>query len=226
MAKEIIVLETTVDANGNQNIRFAFWFAVSAGKQVPRPGFSSAYRGASSAESASLQAGTVVEQIGSAQYPNGTATATIQADLQSRWTAANTTFQALTSPNQFYGAFWDGTTWTGAPANPLPIDPSIYQTGATQISTSGDNTVISGTSGQVIAIYRMILIANGSVNVTIKDGASNTLLGPFSMTTGVPIVFDWAITGEPWFLTSAGNAFVINLSAAVAISIRGSYVKG
>lgn len=225
-AKQVIVLDTQADANGNQNVRYLFWLAVGANKGLPNPAAVSQYRGATPAEIASLQTGAVVERSGSVQYPNGTATATIQADLQLRWAAANTAFQAQPNLNQFFGANWDGNTWIGAPATPPPLQLTKYQTGAIQISASGDNVVIGAAAGQSISILRMKLIAAAPVTVTIKDGASTTLLGPFPMVAATPIDFDLAFNAEPWFATAAGNAFIINLSSAVAVSVRGSFSEG
>lgn len=224
MARQIIVLDTFADPNGNQNIRYLFWYAVGANKQLPNPSAVSSYRGATPAELLALQSGTTVEVSGSTQFPNGTATATIQTALAAQWSAANAAFQAQVNLNQFFGASWDGTTWTAAPATPPPIQPTRYQTGAVQIAASGDNTVIAGAAGQSIAIYRMKMIPAAAVTATIKDGAATTLMGPFPMVAGTQYDFD--LSAEPWFVTAAGNAFVVNLSSAVAVSVRGSFSKG
>jgi hypothetical protein len=226
MAREIIVLDTTVDGNGNQNIRYLFWLAVGANKQLPNPTAVSSYRGATVAELASLQSGATVEVLGSTQYPNGTAVATIEADLQARWSTANTAFQALPNLNQFFGASWDGTTWTAAPTTPPPIQPSRYQTGAINVAASGDNTVIAGIANQGVSIFRMKMVAAAAVTATIKDGVGTTLFGPFAMAAGIPEDFPWAHNDEPWFVTSAGNAFIVNLSSAVSVAIRGSFSRG
>jgi len=225
MAKQVIILDTLIDANGNQNVRYAFWFAVSAGKQYPNPNAVSAYRGVTAAELAAIQGGTVFEQTGTIQYANGTATATIQTDLQGRWTAANTAFQALTNQNQFFGASWDGASWTAAPAVPPPLRLSLYSTAGIQLAASGDNTIIAGTANQGISVFRLKLVANAAVTASIKDGAT-VLWGPAALATGVPCDWHWAFNNEPWFVTSAGNALVLNLSSAVAVSVRGTYVKG
>lgn len=226
MARQIIVLDTIADANGNQNIRVLFWLTPGANKQLPNPTAISAYRGVTPVELLNLQAGTVVEQSVSIQYPNGTAAATIQADLQIRWATANTAFQAQPNLNQFFGASWDGASWTAAPTTPPPIQVSRYLIGGVQIAASGDNTVIGATAGQAIVIMRMNMIASAPVTATIKDGVGTTLMGPFPMIAGTPVTFDWASNSEPWFVTSAGNAFIVNLSSAVAVSVRGSYSKG
>lgn len=83
-------------------------------------------------------------------------------------------------------------------------------------ASSGDNTVVSATSGQTIRVMRLLLVPNGLVSVTMKDGASTSLSGVMQLASSIP--FQLPLDGEPWFLTTAGNAFIINLSGAVQVS--------
>lgn len=226
MARQVIILDTATTPWGAMDVRFVFWFAVSAGKQYPNPQATSIYRGATSTELAAIQAGTVFEQADRIQYPAGTLIAAIQSDLQTRWTAANTAFQAATNPNQFFGASWDGTSWTAAPAVPPPIRLSLYTTSNVQLAASGDNTIVGLTANQGISVFRLKLVSNAAVNASIKDGASTVLWGPAALATGIPCDWPWANNNEPWFVTSPGNALILNLSSAVAVSVRGTFVKG
>lgn len=95
-----------------------------------------------------------------------------------------------------------------------------YTEASISISSSGDNTVVSGTALQTIRVFRLALACASGVNVTFKDGAASSLTGamPFG-----GMVLD--ATGDPWFVTSAGNGFVINLSGAVQCSGKVSYTK-
>lgn len=89
---------------------------------------------------------------------------------------------------------------------------------AINISSSGDNTIVAAVGGQTVRIHKLFLIASGAVNLKFKDGASTDL------TPALPLQAYGAMTldfdQEPWFITAAGNALIINLSAAVQVSGR------
>lgn len=94
---------------------------------------------------------------------------------------------------------------------------------AVSFSSSGDNTVVSGTGGQTIRVHRIMFVVAGTVNVTLKDGASTSLSGAIPMTAYGGLILD--LSDTPWFVTAAGNAFIINLSAAVQVSGFIQYTK-
>jgi hypothetical protein len=61
--------------------------------------------------------------------------------------------------------------------------------------------------------------------VTIKDGASLTLVPTMNFQAGGAKVLDRQTEQpRPWYITSPGNGFVINLSGAVQVSGRVWYV--
>jgi hypothetical protein len=95
---------------------------------------------------------------------------------------------------------------------------------AISFSSSGDNTVVSGTGGQTIRVHRMVFVVTSAVNVTVKDGASTSLTGAMPMTAYGGVALD--LSDTPWFVTASGNALVINLSAAVQVSGFIQYTKG
>lgn len=106
----------------------------------------------------------------------------------------------------------------------LPVTPSLPTTAlssrtAINAASSGDNTLIAAVTGQTIRVHKLFLIASGAVNIKFKDGAGGTDFHP-----AIPLYAGGGMTldfdGDPWFLTTAGNAFVLNLSAAVQISGR------
>lgn len=221
MAKQIIILSKTLGVNGtDQAIQAAFWLSVAAGQQIPLPAALSAFRGASAAELAALKAGTVVEQIYAAQYPSTFTQAQIESALQTAYTAAQNAFSALPNPNALYGVFFDGTAWNPSIATLVSGILHPFQFGAALPATAGDNTIIAGAPNQTISIEQMIITATGPVTVEAKDGTA--VIGGFQFGTGggtYPLPF----TGNPWFLTSPGNNFVLNLSAAVQCAITGWY---
>lgn len=95
---------------------------------------------------------------------------------------------------------------------------------AVSASSSGDNTAIAGTATQTIRVNRLYMVAAGAVNVTLKDGTGTPLTGAIPMVANQVMHLDFS-GGEPWFVTSAGNGFVINLSGAVAVTGFVQYTK-
>lgn len=90
---------------------------------------------------------------------------------------------------------------------------SPYSQAAISAASSGDNTLVAAVAGKSIRVYRIVFtLAAGSV--AFKDGASTSLTGAMTATAGVledPI-------GNPLFITTAGNAFIANLSGANQLS--------
>jgi hypothetical protein len=89
------------------------------------------------------------------------------------------------------------------------------------IASSGDNTVIAAISGKSIKVHQIWLTAvGGAVNLIFKDGASTSLNATAVPLTAAGSSMTFQYTGEPWWLTSPGNAFIINLSGAVSVTGR------
>lgn len=110
MAKQIIVLSTAKGPNGTDiSVRAAAWFYPAAGREVPLPSASSAFRNATIAEIQAIQARTVIEETYEFLYPSGTGVVAIKADLVSRYNARAAKIAAMTNPNQWYGVYYDGT---------------------------------------------------------------------------------------------------------------------
>jgi hypothetical protein len=103
--------------------------------------------------------------------------------------------------------------------------PTTARTTQASISaaTSGDNTLVAGTAAQTIRVHRIFLVCNAAVNIAFKDGAATALTGTMNMLANGSFTLDMAT--DPWFVTTAGNAFVLNLSAAVQVSGRVYYTK-
>jgi len=92
----------------------------------------------------------------------------------------------------------------------------ILLTAPITFSGSGDNTLVVAVASNRIVIDRIWLVVGGATNLTFKDGASTNLSGAVPMSTNGGLTFD--ATGEPWFCTSLGNAFILNSSAGVQVS--------
>ena len=89
---------------------------------------------------------------------------------------------------------------------------------AINAASSSDNTLIAAVAGQTIRVHKLFFVASGAVNIKFKDGASTDLTPAMPIYAGGGFTLDF--DGDPWFVTTAGNAFVLNLSAAVQISGR------
>ena len=90
-------------------------------------------------------------------------------------------------------------------------------------SSSGDNTIVSGTASQTVRVHRLFLVVAAACTLKFKDGAGTDLTGAMTLNAGGAIMLD--LSTDPWFVTSSGNGFVINLSAAVQCSGRVYYTK-
>ena len=218
MAKEIIILSLSAGNQvTDQEVTVAFWFPVPAGHQIPQPNATSFFRGIAAAELAAIKAGTVVERIFTTQYPATFTLAQIQSALQTEYAAALTAFQTLPNSNLYYGAVFDGTTWSAA-SGLVPGVVRIDQFGSALPAAAGDNILIAGIANQSISIDQMVLTAVNAVTVEIKDGT--TVVGGFQFPAGGGSVI-LPNTGMPWFVTSPGNNFTLNLSAAVQCAVTG-----
>lgn len=116
MAKKIIILRDDQKKIGLRTIGFCLWFSVPVGDEVPEPGRSSAWNDASAGEVASIQNGSVIEQVVRSEVPvayTATELKTFAIALYDSIEAAFTTQQPATGyPGEFYGTYYDGTSWS------------------------------------------------------------------------------------------------------------------
>ena len=99
-----------------------------------------------------------------------------------------------------------------------PSLPTVAGTSrvAINISASGDNTIVAAVTAQTIRVHKLFLAASGAVSIKFKDGASTDFMPAFPLQAYGGMVLD--SDQDPWFVTTAGNALIINLSAAVQVS--------
>ena len=90
------------------------------------------------------------------------------------------------------------------------------QSAPINVSASGDQTLIAGVNGSAYAVYGMILVAAGSVSVTIKNG-STALTGPIPLAASSQFSFPLNVDTS-YASVTPGNALVINLSGATQVS--------
>lgn len=92
-------------------------------------------------------------------------------------------------------------------------------------SSSGENTVVSGTASQTIRVFRGSFTAASAVTLTVKDAAGGNTLATIPLSAGGTFSFDTAGSGEPLWVTATSGAFVISLSSAVSVQGFIQYTK-
>lgn len=85
------------------------------------------------------------------------------------------------------------------------------------VSSSGNNTVVAGSPGQTIRVFRGCFVAEGDVTLSFYNRTGGTLLATVPLAAGGTFSFDCLPGGEPLWVTTSGGAFVLSLSAAVAV---------
>ena len=107
---------------------------------------------------------------------------------------------------------------------PWPAEAAI------DFSASGDNDVIAAVPLLRVGVFQLFLVVDADTILTIKDGTGIDLTGPMAMLANGAIVLDFVRgsreADQPWFTTSAGNAFVINQSGSAQVSGRLYYTQG
>lgn len=96
-------------------------------------------------------------------------------------------------------------------------------------AASGDVTAVAAVTGSPIKVWRIVL-ANAVATaqaLTFKDG-STALTGAISLPSAVggALVLDAGSNSNPLFTVSAGNAFVVNESAATSVTGFVQYTLG
>jgi hypothetical protein len=98
---------------------------------------------------------------------------------------------------------------TGATTSPL-------SSSSVSVSSSGNNTLVAGVSGKTVRVFKLVLVFSAAANATFQDGSSTALSGAIPMLANGSIVLDFDTV--PWYVTSSGNAFVLNLSTGVTVT--------
>ena len=92
-------------------------------------------------------------------------------------------------------------------------------------SSSGENTVVSGTASQTIRVFAGSFSAASAVTLTIKDAASGNTLATVPLLSGGSFNFDTIHSGAPLFVTASSGAFIISLGSAVSVTGFVQYTK-
>lgn len=104
----------------------------------------------------------------------------------------------------------------GGATPPAAPETSAYTATPVAASSAGDNTLLAGTASQTIRVFAIAITApaGATVDVAIKDGAGITLA---TFKAVGSLVLDPLGVNPRWVLT-AGNALILNLSSAVAVT--------
>ena len=81
---------------------------------------------------------------------------------------------------------------------------------------AGDSTLIAGVPNTKIRVSKLFfVVGQGNADLIFKDGPNN-MTGVMEFLRRGLLVLDY--DGEPWFVTSEGNSFVLNVTPARQIS--------
>jgi hypothetical protein len=90
-------------------------------------------------------------------------------------------------------------------------------------AAAGDTVVVAAAAGLVVRAFGLRLSVAGATVVQVKDGAG-TVLEVFNFAgAGDSAVLD--LRSVPFYLLTAGNAFIINSSAAVQVDGMVEYAQ-
>ena len=140
-----------------------------------------------------------------------TASGTVTANAGSSWATSGLAKETGGNLATVAGAVLSG-------AMEVAYKPSGGQlfTTAIDLNTSGDHTLVAASVGSFIGIFRLWFVCSGTVVISFKDGAGFYFGHSMAFTSGGGMVLDFS--GEPWFICSLSQAFIINLSANVQVS--------
>lgn len=95
----------------------------------------------------------------------------------------------------------------------LGADPNL-KVAVIEHAAMGDNTIVAGVAGRRVKLVHLNFLSRAAVNARLKSGAGTNLSGVYQFLGPNGLAFDGRY--HP-LMTNAGDAFVINLSAAVEI---------
>ncbi len=96
----------------------------------------------------------------------------------------------------------------------IHADAADFLTAPINISASGNNTVIVGVPDKLVRVYMIWFLVSAANTIIFNDGIT-AFSGPADFTANEALVFDFCT--KPWFVTSRGNDFAINLANAVQV---------
>lgn len=95
------------------------------------------------------------------------------------------------------------------------MSSTFLQVDPINASALGDNTLVAAVAGKQIHVHKIWYVVAADVNTILKHGSTN-FHPVVSMKASGSLVLDF--DEHPWFVTAAGEDFILNLSAAVQVS--------
>lgn len=92
---------------------------------------------------------------------------------------------------------------------------------AISTNTSGDNAIVAAASGKTTRLVGLVLVAAGTVTVTIKDGMGGTAKsGAMTLTAGEALVLPILPPGGGAYVTTSVNS-ALNFALGGAVQVSG-----
>jgi hypothetical protein len=88
---------------------------------------------------------------------------------------------------------------------------------------NGDNVLVAGDGGETTKLYRGIFNVGAGSLLKFTDGPGGAVLFASTLFAGGSLTMQ--ASGTPWLVTSAGNALILNVSAAVNLYGGYGYVQ-
>jgi len=126
MANQIVVLNTSINPiDSSFSVSGVFWLVVPTNNVVPLPYFKSQVPFIDQGTLGQLRLGTLLEQaFTSGLFPSGTTLATVQAELQTMYTAAQTALNNAACPlASLIATEYTGSAWVTVASGLVVFDP-------------------------------------------------------------------------------------------------------
>ena len=118
--RQILLLDTQKMPDSSYYVKYVFWLAAPANRVRPWPNFVSSVPlvsavswGVTPTELVALQSGSFVEVSGlTGNYVSTTSESALATDLQTQYSAMQSSLNETSPPIKLIGSYYDGTSWT------------------------------------------------------------------------------------------------------------------
>ena len=95
------------------------------------------------------------------------------------------------------------------------VDGQWIQAISVNIGTASTMNLVAGVTGKVARIYKAAFVSAATNQMTFNDG-STALTGAMALSTAFPLILP--MDGNPWLVSSKGNALTATLTSAANVS--------
>lgn len=110
----------------------------------------------------------------------------------------------------------------GTSTVPAMLAASQLTSAVISFSNTGANTLVAATAAQTIRVFRMLFIVDAATSITVLSNAT-ALSGAMSFVANQGLVLDFS--GDPWYTTAAGEAFILSQSGTALVAGTIWYAK-